>query len=105
MSFLISTNLLDMKEPVYEYEFPEAHIKEQEQFPLRQPFNLYMDKYRDPKQIHKEYLQRKLAKTHPFDGPEPSLRYPNAHSIKNVPSWVKTEKKKDRLGWGRINDI
>lgn len=53
----------------------------------------------------KEYLERKLAKTHPFEGPQPKPRFPNAHPIKGVPSWLKTEMKKDRLGWGRINDV
>ena len=52
----------------------------------------------------KDYVVRKLAKTHPFDGPEPPLRFPNAHSIKGVPSWLNTEMKKARLGWGRVND-
>lgn len=96
---------LGTTEPVYEYDFPEPYIADQEYFPLRKPFNLYMDKYRDPQQVNKEYLERKLAKTHPFNGPEPKLKYPNAHPIKNAPSWLLTEKQKDRLGWGRVNDI
>jgi large subunit ribosomal protein L38 len=98
-------NVLDRKEPIYEYDFPKPYIKDQKFFPLKQPFNLYMDKYRDPKQVHKEYLEKKLAKTHPFDGPGKPLRFPNAHPIKGVPSWLKTEIKKDRLRWGRINDV
>lgn len=80
-------------------------MSDQVWFPLKKPFNLYMDKYRDPKQINKEYLEKKLAKTHPFDGPEKPLKYPNAHPIKNTPSWLLTEIKKNRLKWGRINDI
>lgn len=94
-----------MKHPVFEYDFPAPYIRDQEWFPLRKPFNLYMDKYRDPLQINKEYLARKLAKTHPFDGPEAPLRFPNAHPVRDVPSWQRTEIKKDRRGWGRINDI
>ncbi|XP_058127243.1 large ribosomal subunit protein mL38 [Anopheles ziemanni] len=97
---------LQMQHPVYEYDFPAPYIRDQEWFPQRKPFNLYMDKYRDPAQIRKEYLVRKLAKTHPFEGPEKPLRFPNAHSVgKEVPSWLRTEIKKSRLGWGRINDI
>ncbi|XP_035896478.1 39S ribosomal protein L38, mitochondrial [Anopheles stephensi] len=96
---------LQLQHPVFEYDFPAPYIRDQEWFPLRKPFNLYMDKYRDPAQIRKEYLERKLAKTHPFDGPEKPLRFPNAHPVKDVPSWLRTEIKKDRLGWGRINDI
>ncbi|XP_062552871.1 large ribosomal subunit protein mL38 [Armigeres subalbatus] len=98
-------NSLKMKHPVYEYDFPAPYIRDQEWFPLRKPFNLYMDKYRDPKQINKEYLARKLAKTHPFEGPEAPLRFPNAHPVRDVPSWLRTEIKKDRRGWGRINDM
>uniref|UniRef100_A0AAG5DUV0 Large ribosomal subunit protein mL38 n=2 Tax=Anopheles atroparvus TaxID=41427 RepID=A0AAG5DUV0_ANOAO len=97
---------LQLQHPVFEYDFPAPYIRDQEWFPQRKPFNLYMDKYRNPAQIRKEYLVRKLAKTHPFEGPARPLRFPNAHPVdKDVPSWLRTEIKKDRLGWGRINDI
>lgn len=64
-----------------------------------------MDKYRDQKQVDKEFLVRRLAKSDPFAGPEPPLQFPNAHSIKGKPSWLKTEMRKARLGWGRVNDV
>uniref|UniRef100_A0A182Q033 Large ribosomal subunit protein mL38 n=1 Tax=Anopheles farauti TaxID=69004 RepID=A0A182Q033_9DIPT len=97
---------LQLQCPVFEYDFPAPYVRDQEWFPLRKPFNLYMDKYRDPATIRKEYLVRKLARTHPFEGPERPLRFPNAHPIDHdLPSWLRTEIKKDRLGWGRINDI
>lgn len=97
---------LDMKEPIFEYDFPPPYIKRQTWFPLKEPFNLYMDKYRDPKQVHKEYLLKKLKKAHPFKEPEPPLRYPNAQVIDDsVPSWLKLEIRKNRMGWGRINDV
>lgn len=100
-------NTLNMEEPIYEYDFPEPYIRPQKWFPLRQPFNLYMDKYRDPKQVTKEYLMKKLKKVHPFKKPDPPPMFPNAFHIDNrrVPSWLKVEMKKDRLGWGRINDV
>lgn len=97
---------LDMKEPVFEYDFPKPYVKPQTWFPLRQPFNLYMDRYRDPKEIKKEFLLRKLKNVHPFKEMKKTVKYPNAHSIdKSVPSWLVLEKKKSRLGWGRINDV
>jgi len=67
----------------------------------------YMDKYRDPKQVTKEYLMKKLKKVHPFKKPDPPPMFPNAFRIDNrrVPSWLRVEMKKDRLGWGRINDV
>ncbi|XP_019871903.2 39S ribosomal protein L38, mitochondrial [Aethina tumida] len=99
-------NVLEMKEPIFEYDFPEPYIKKQVWFPLRQPFNLYMDKYRDPKQINKEFLERKLKNVHPFKAPPPPLPYPNAQYFEGyVPSWLQLEKRKSRLRWGRINDI
>lgn len=97
-------NVLEMKEPIYEYDFPKPYIRDQMYFPLRQPFNLYLDKYRDQKEIAKEFVDRKLAKTHPFNGPKPKLRWPNAHSMKGEPSWLKFAKVKSRLGMGRIQD-
>lgn len=56
-------------------------------------------------QINKEFLERELKKTHPFDGPAPRKQYPGAHPLKNMPQWLITEKKKTRLGQGRINEI
>lgn len=98
-------DLLDMKEPIFEYDFPEPYLADEKYFPLRAAFNLYLDRYRDQKEINKEFLQRELKKTHPFEGPEPPLKFPGAHSLKNMPSWLINEKKKSRLGWGRINEI
>ncbi|EDW48848.1 39S ribosomal protein L38, mitochondrial [Drosophila sechellia] len=97
-------DVLKSKEPVYEYDFPKPYLADQKFFPLKQPFNLYMDKHRDQKQVNKEYLERKLAKTHPFEGPKKPLRYPNAHPIRDVPSWLRTEIRKERLGTGRVQD-
>lgn len=95
-----------MKEPHFEYDFPPPYINPQKWFPLRQPFNLYMDKYRDPKQINKEFLVRKLQKVNPFKPNEPPLPYPNAQFFDGyIPSWLKLEKTKSRQKWGRINDI
>ncbi|ALC49614.1 mRpL38 [Drosophila busckii] len=96
--------VLQLKEPVYEYDFPKPYLADQKFFPLKQPFNLYMDKHRDIKQVNKEFLQRKLAKTHPFEGPEPALRFPMAHPMREMPSWLKTEKRKQRMGTGRVQD-
>lgn len=97
-------DVLNTKEPVYDYDYPEAYIKDQVAFPLKEPFNLYLDKYSDPKDVNKRYLEEKLAKTHPFDGPEPALNFPNAQFQGNEPSWLKTEIMKRRLRMGRIND-
>lgn len=43
--------VLEMKEPIYEYDFPRHYIAPEKYFALRQPFNLYLDRYRDPKEV------------------------------------------------------
>lgn len=97
---------LNMEEPVFEYDFPKPYIRPQEWFPRRKPFNIYMDKYRDPKQINKEFLVRKLKNVHPFKPPPKQLPYPNAVRMgDHIPSWLKLEIEKSRLKWGRVNDI
>ncbi|CAG5082852.1 Similar to Mrpl38: 39S ribosomal protein L38 [Cotesia congregata] len=97
---------LKMKSPKFEYDFPPPYIRPQEWFPIRQPFNLYMDRYRDPKDINKDFLMKKLQKTHPFKGPERPLKYPRAYAFdRDMPSWLKLELSKEQLKQGRINDI
>lgn len=98
-------NVLDLKEPVFEYDSPKSFHPPERMFALRQPFNLYLDRYRDPKQINKEYLARDLAKTNPFDGPTPPPRFPGVQPLRNMPQWLITERKKSRIGHGRINEI
>lgn len=99
-------DVLKMDEPVYEYDFPKPYHPPQKWFPLKQPFNLYMDRYRDHKQINKEYILKKLKSRHPFIKPKPSLPFPNALSFndKKLPYWLKLEIRKERLGFGRIQD-
>lgn len=80
-------------------------------------------KFIDLSQINKEYLERKLEKTDPFDGPEPELKYADCHwyerdakfptdlqqgrivhgKIKK-PTWLKEEERKRNRKIGRIND-
>ncbi|XP_057335282.1 39S ribosomal protein L38, mitochondrial [Microplitis mediator] len=99
-------NTLQMKSPKFEYDFPPPYIRPQEWFPLKQAFNLYLDRYRDPKDINKDFLLKKLKKTHPFKGPERPLKYPRAYAFdRDMPSWLKTELVKEQLKQGRINDI
>ncbi|KAF7988562.1 hypothetical protein HCN44_001135 [Aphidius gifuensis] len=99
-------NQLQMKMPMYEYDFPAPYIRPQEWFPKGRPFNIYLDKYRDPRDVNKDYLLKKLKEVHPFRPPKPPLKYPAAHAYpKDMPSWLKTRETKDRNNWGRINEI
>lgn len=98
-------NVLNIKEPVFEYDFPQAFKREERWFPLKQPFNLYLDRYRDPKDVNKDFVVRRLKATDPFEGPAPPLKYPNAHETTNMPQWQITEEKKYRLYQGRVNEV
>lgn len=120
-------NVLNIKEPIFEYDFPESYHPPEKYFPYKPAFNLYLDRYRDQKlvkqmlkskiskhifndffadfQINKEFLVRELKKTNPFNGPDAPKRFPSAHSLKDIPQWLITEKKKGRLGHGRINEL
>jgi large subunit ribosomal protein L38 len=99
-------NVFGMKQPIFEYDFPEIFLKKEKQFPHREAFNLYMDRYAEAKDVNKRYLEQRLAKTHPFDGPEKPLRFPAAQPFTSyVPSWRRTAIKNERLKRGRINDV
>ncbi|XP_065339750.1 large ribosomal subunit protein mL38 [Cloeon dipterum] len=97
---------LGQEEPIYEYDFPEPFYERQTYFPKLEPFNVYLDKYRDPKDINRDYLVQRLAKENPFAKPKPKLRFPNAEPLpRDMPTWLQDKIKRDRLGWGRINEV
>eukprot|EP00088_Acartia_fossae_P053021 TRINITY_DN6016_c0_g1_i2.p1 TRINITY_DN6016_c0_g1~~TRINITY_DN6016_c0_g1_i2.p1 ORF type:complete len:480 (-),score=84.01 TRINITY_DN6016_c0_g1_i2:110-1549(-) len=76
-------NTLQMKEPRYEYEFQAPHIEPWREYEIRDKtisFNEFLDQYRDPKDIEREVLVKKLAHTHPYHGDtEGHIKYPLAH--------------------------
>lgn len=75
-------NTLQMKEPRYEYEFPLPYIKSWTQPftpEVEQGFNDFLDKHRDPKDLEKEVLIKKLKHTNPYHGDTEVFKYPLAH--------------------------
>lgn len=97
-----------MRSPFFEYDFEKPYIKPQDWFPVRQPFNIYMDKYRDPQDIQKQYFIKKLKTIHPFKEDKARPKYPNAIPFKPdeyIPSWLKLEIRKERLGQGRYREV
>lgn len=52
--------VLEIKEPTFEYDFPKQYFGDEHVFALKKPFNLYLDKYRDPKDINKDFLTKKI---------------------------------------------
>jgi len=76
-------NKLEMKEPRYEYEFPEHYVKPWRSFIIDDTtsgFDEFLNKHRDPKDIEKQVLEKKLANTDPFTGDrEDEFKYPGIH--------------------------
>ncbi|XP_078337485.1 large ribosomal subunit protein mL38-like isoform X2 [Crassostrea virginica] len=88
-------NKLGMKEPSFEFVFPVPYHPRQRKFPHRQPFNLYLDRYRDIKDIDEEVLREKLKTVHPFRQQE-EIKYPMyqlKQEYKGNPMWLKVKKK------------
>ncbi|XP_045618376.1 large ribosomal subunit protein mL38 isoform X1 [Procambarus clarkii] len=97
---------LKMKEPVYEYEFPPLYLAPQKYFPLKRPFNSYMDLHRDPKEISKEILLQRLKKLNPLEREKPVLPFPGAIKFpKGLTNWEKKDFHRKNLGIGKYRDL
>ncbi|KAL5021865.1 hypothetical protein ScPMuIL_001020 [Solemya velum] len=97
---------LDMKEPEYEFMHPPPYHPEQRKYPHKNPFNLYLDRYRDTKDINEEVLREKLKNTHPFREPTTLPKYPNIYNIPpTVPTWLKQKIHNMRLRRHQWKDL
>lgn len=104
MDFFHST--LNMRAPVFEYEHPSEYVPPQVKFPHKEPFNLYLDKYRDPRDIRQEVYLKRLKTVHPFEEEKPMPKYPNIYRIpKGTPSWLVDEMRKERFRIGKYRDL
>lgn len=98
--------VLVMREPVFEYDHPPPYIRTQRIIPHREPFNLYLDKYRDPKDIGKEILLKRFKTVHPFREELEKPKHPNIYPYpKNCPSWSRTEIFKERMRIGKYRGL
>ncbi|ODM94651.1 39S ribosomal protein L38, mitochondrial [Orchesella cincta] len=95
-------NVLEMKEPWFEYDFPVHTLPPQKWIPFRKPFNLYLDKYKHPKELGEELLLEKLKEVHPFEKPPPPLKYPQSIPLpRGNPSWLNDDIKRRRARTGK----
>lgn len=99
-------NQLNMKSPVYEYQAPPMTLMKQVKHPFAAPFNVYLDNFRDPKELNKEVLLDRLKDLNPFDY---SKQYevdplPNAYGeIRDIqPTWIQATVWKRR---NRVNQF
>lgn len=95
---------LDMRSPVYEYVQAEEVQHKQVKHPFAAPFNLYLDHYRDPKEISKQVLTERLKDLNPFDYSSQfeADPLPNAYGqIRDIePTWMQSTewKRRNRVG-------
>ncbi|KAK6185416.1 hypothetical protein SNE40_007658 [Patella caerulea] len=87
--------ILDMKEPVFEFIHPPNYHPNQTKYPHKQPFNLYLNRYRDVKDIQEEVLKEKLKNVSPFQPPSSGPEYPLAklYGLSKKPSWQRLHNK------------
>ncbi|KAK2708490.1 large ribosomal subunit protein mL38-like isoform X2 [Artemia franciscana] len=104
-------NLLEIKEPIYEYDFSNFYPVNEDVlwFPHKKSFNVYLDRYRDPKDIAKQKLLNKLKKVNPIGPQEEDLKYPLAqiHYVRGdpkLPSWLKREKQWEYRKLGKYSE-
>ncbi|CAG2118891.1 unnamed protein product, partial [Medioppia subpectinata] len=99
----------DMRAPNYEWSPPKEKRYNQLQFPGRAPFNIYLDAFRDPKDISKEVLLERLSSVNPYDyGKEfdKTPTYPHIHPIPvGTPDWLKGPIKKRRSKVGAFRGL
>ena len=100
---------LKARAPQYEYIEEEYQKVEQVKYPYAAPFNLYLDHFRDSKEINQEVLLERLKKVNPFDySKEFDIDpIPNAYGELRdlpIPSWQQSTvwKKRNRLGPWRL---
>lgn len=99
-------DVLQMNEPVFEYIEPPIYIPDQEVVPHRKPFNIYLDQYRDPKDIKKEILLKRLKTINPFEEEQPMPKYPCLYYPEGrVFSWQKDDIVKEQLRLGKFRDL
>ncbi|KAL3860403.1 hypothetical protein ACJMK2_010528 [Sinanodonta woodiana] len=98
---------LGIKEPAFEFIHPPQYHPAQVRYPHRQPFNLYLDRYRDVKDIQEEVLKEKLKNLSPFV-PKTKTKYPNIYHIDTaVSSWRRLKIQHQRLRrmqWKDLDD-
>ncbi|KAF1769285.1 hypothetical protein GCK72_001101 [Caenorhabditis remanei] len=81
---------LGLKSPLYDYEYRPALKPDQREFPEKpQPFDLYLDMYRDSKEVEKEILEKRLSEIKLDNVEEPKWIDPDyVENKKKLPAWL-----------------
>uniref|UniRef100_A0A9J2PH76 Large ribosomal subunit protein mL38 n=1 Tax=Ascaris lumbricoides TaxID=6252 RepID=A0A9J2PH76_ASCLU len=95
---------LGMKAPLYEYEYRPPLKMPQKEFPNKaQPFDLYLDQFRDPLEVEAELLKRRLRMSRVDERPQqpkyPDMNY--AENKKKLPAWQHARLISENSGQGK----
>lgn len=97
---------LKMRVPTFEYVHPPEYVPKQVLYPHKQPFNTYLDMYRDPRDIREEVYLKRLKSLNPLEDEPPMPKYPNIYKIpEGTPSWLVDEMRKERFRIGKYRDL
>ncbi|XP_077502781.1 mitochondrial ribosomal protein L38 [Amblyomma americanum] len=97
---------LKMRVPTFEYVHPPEYVPKQVLYPHKQPFNTYLDMYRDPRDIREEVYLKRLKSLNPLEDEPPMPKYPNIYKIpQGTPSWLVDEMRKERFRIGKYKDL
>lgn len=95
---------IGMKSPIYEYQYYPPVKMDQKEFPLKpQPFNLYLDQFRNPKEIHADLLKKRLQMRKADKSPE-QPKYPDIDYVEHkryMPFWQHDNLIKENSGFSR----
>ncbi|VDK44396.1 unnamed protein product [Gongylonema pulchrum] len=97
-----------MKAPIYEYEYNPPLKMDQKEFPIKpQPFHLYLDQFRDPKEVQAELLKKRLQMRALDKNPE-QPKYPDIDYAKHkreMPHWLHEKLMKENTGTGKYRAL
>ncbi|MFH4975128.1 hypothetical protein AB6A40_001837 [Gnathostoma spinigerum] len=95
---------LGLEVPIYEYEYSRPLKMKQKEFPNKpMPFDLYLDQFRDPKEVDEEILKKRLSLS-TVKEPAKQPKYPDIWYVENkrrLPYWMHSRLIRENSGEGR----
>ncbi|KAL8589914.1 hypothetical protein ACOMHN_024001 [Nucella lapillus] len=99
-------DVLEMAEPSFDFIQKPNYHPAQKRYPHKQSFNLYLDRYRDVRDIQEEVLKERLKRVDPLQPPSPTPQYPNLTPMPpSMPSWLKLKTRHMQLGRHQWKDL
>uniref|UniRef100_A0A915JCU3 Large ribosomal subunit protein mL38 n=1 Tax=Romanomermis culicivorax TaxID=13658 RepID=A0A915JCU3_ROMCU len=97
--------ILNMEQPIYDFEWPKPHFEKQEEFPEEYKAFNEVSVIRD---IDREILQKRLKRVSPFENERKKLKFPNIFHYDertDMPTWRQLEKIRENQGYGKYDGL